>query len=166
MDPELYTQRRITIKHHQTMGQLKAIQNNDQLDPENESEEIAIQSLSKLKFLQKLKYTENMVIRRFLSQVEHYATVNGITSDSDKISMTLACIGQTKEGSVIIETINATDMASWSNLKSKFIRLLGHSSDFYNNYFNNFKRDEMQIGLDLSCLVQAFKRGWKIEVWF
>ena len=60
---------------------------------ENESEEIAIQSLSKLKFQQKLKYTENMEIRRFLSQVEHYAAVNGITSDSDKISITLACIG-------------------------------------------------------------------------
>ena len=60
----------IPIQHLQTVTLLKAKQSNDQLHPENESEKIAIQSLSKIKFQEKLKYKENMEMRRFLSQVE------------------------------------------------------------------------------------------------
>ena len=112
---------------------------------------------------QKIKYDPKQEIQRFLSQIETYASVHGITDDKTLISIAIAALDQCDEGSLAKESLREEDKISWQALKSKLVSLLGHRPDYYRNYFLNFKRGGMRLGLALSCLSQAFKRGWQIN---
>ena len=128
-------------------------------------ENLTSQSFPKISKLvtPKIRYDSNIEIRRFLGQVETYAAANSISTDSNLIAIALAAMDQSDEGSLVKDTLEDKDMESWANFKNKLIRLLGHTEEYYRNYFQSFKRGSMRIGLALSCLTQAFKRGWNIN---
>ena len=128
-------------------------------------ENLSTQTNSKVSKLvtPKVKYDSNIEIRRFLGQIETYAAANGIHTDANLIAIALAAMDQSDEGSLVKETLEENDYKSWSLFKTKLIRLLGHTEEYYRNYFQTFKRGSMRIGLALSCLTQAFKRGWNID---
>ena len=111
----------------------------------------------------KIRYEPKQEIQRFLSQVETFGKANGIEDEKSLIAIAVAALDQTDEGSVAKETLNDMDLTYWSQFKTKLTKLLGHSPEYYRNYFSNFKRNEMRLGLALSCLTQAFKRGWGIN---
>ena len=100
---------------------------------------------------QKIKYDPKQEIQRFLSQIETYASVHGINDDKTLISIAIAALDQCDEGSLAKESLREEDKINWQALKSKLVSLLGHRPDYYRG------------GLALSCLSQAFKRGWQIN---
>ena len=113
-------------------------------------------------FRTKLKYTEDQDINRFLTCVESYCQANNLHSDESLISITTTCLTQSDVGDLAISLCD-DDKKDWVTFKSKLIAILGHSSDYYKNVFNTFKRNDMRLGLALSTLTQYFRRGWGIN---
>ena len=112
---------------------------------------------------QKIKFEPKAEIQRFLSQVETYATANHIKFDHQLVSVAIAAMNVTDEGSLATESLSEADKSTWSAFKKKLIKLLGHSPEYYRNYFSTFKRGNMRLGLAFSCLSQAFRRGWQLK---
>ena len=74
-------------------------------------ENLTSQSVTKVSKLvtPKIKYDSNIEIRRFLGQVETYASANSISSDSNLIAIALAAMDQSDEGSLVKETLEDKD---------------------------------------------------------
>ena len=113
-------------------------------------------------YKQKIRYESDMEINRFLTQVETYAYANGISNDSDMIAIAVAAINQTDEGALAHGLITDSDYTNWDSFRTKLSKILGHGKKYYRHKFETFQRGNMRLGLALSTLTQAFKRGWGI----
>ena len=113
-------------------------------------------------YKQKIKYESDMEINRFLTQIETYSYANGISDDHDMINIAVAAISQTDEGSLAHGLISGSDYEDWEAFKSKLAKILGHGKKYYRHKFETFQRGTMRLGLALSTLTQAFRRGWGI----
>ena len=113
-------------------------------------------------YKQKIRYESDMEITRFLTQVETFAYANGISNDSEMIAIAVAAINQTDEGELAHGLINDSDYDNSDAFKSKLSKILGHGKKYYRHKFETFQRGSMRLGLALSTLTQAFKRGWGI----
>ena len=115
-------------------------------------------------YKQKLKYTADTEINRFLKQVETYASANNCYADHEKIAITLAALNQCDEGAMAHELCDMQELSEWHLLKLKLIKILGHSPEYYRQQFTSYKRKSGEkLGLTLSKLTQFFKRGWEIS---
>ena len=117
-------------------------------------------------YKQKIRYESNMDITHFLSQVETYSYANGVSKDSNMIAIAVAALNQTVEGSMAYGLLSDLDYTDWLTFKTRVSKILGHGPEFYQHKFNTFQRGSMRLGLALSQLTQAFRKGWRITTDF
>ena len=124
--------------------------------------EIESKSIPSGLYKQKIKYESNMEISRFLSQVETYSYANGISKDSHMIGIAIAALNTTDEGALAYSLLTDCDSNDWEKFKSRVSKILGHGPEYYQHKFNTFQRGTIRLGLALSQLTQAFRKGWRV----
>ena len=107
----------------------------------------------------KLVYDPKTPIEDFLTSVENYGRANGVFDTQKYISVAQAAMSATSEGMELQSNIEAEDLSTWESFKSRCKEITGHSSEFYEDMFINFRIKDRRPGQALAALTLAYKRA-------
>ena len=107
----------------------------------------------------KLVYDPKTPIEDFLTSVENYGRANGVFNTQKFISVAQAAMSATSEGMELQSNIEAEDLESWESFKNRCKEITGHSSEYYEDLFINFKIKDRRPGQALAALTLAYKRA-------
>ena len=109
---------------------------------------------------QKLKYEPSHGIEAFIRSVESYANSYGVTDEERWISMAQTALLASEDGLLLQEALSPAEQNNWDLFKKKLISILGNPPDYYRDYFRSFRRGSQKLGLAMSRLTQAYRRGF------
>ena len=87
----------------------------------------------------KLVYDPKTPIEDFLTSVENYGRANSVYDTQKFIAVAQAAMSATSEGMQLQSNIEAQDLSSWENFKARCKEITGHSKEFYEDMFINFR---------------------------
>jgi len=111
-------------------------------------------------FRQKLKYEPSHGIEAFIRGVESYADANGISDRTKWVSIAKSALNSSEDGLLLQDSLTPTEETDWTLFKSKLLSILGNPPDYYRDYYRSFRRGTQKLGLAMSRLTQAYKRGF------
>ena len=111
-------------------------------------------------YRQKLKYEPSHGIEAFIRSVESYSEANGITNSEKKVAIAKAALNTSEDGLLLQDALSPAEEKDWKLFKSKLLQLLGNPPDYYRDLFRSFRRGAAKLGLAMSRLTQAYKRGF------
>ena len=111
-------------------------------------------------YRQKLKYEPSHGIEAFIRSVESYAEANEIKSNEKKVAIAKAALNTSEDGLLLQDALSPAEEKDWKLFKSKLLQLLGNPPDYYRDLFRSFRRGAAKLGLAMSRLTQAYKRGF------
>ena len=111
-------------------------------------------------FQQKLKYEPAHGIEAFIRSVESYAKANEISSSVKLISIAKAALNTSDDGLLLQDSLTSAEESDWTLFKQKLLSILGNPPDYYRDVFRSYRRGAQKLGLAMSKLTQAYKRGF------
>lgn len=111
-------------------------------------------------FQQKLKYEPAHGIEAFIRSVESYAKANEISSSIKLISIAKAALNTSDDGLLLQDSLTSAEESDWTLFKQKLLSILGNPPDYYRDVFRSYRRGAQKLGLAMSQLTQAYKRGF------
>ena len=114
---------------------------------------------SSLTYKLKLVYDPKTPIEDFLTSVENYGRANGVHDSYKYIAVAQAAMSATSEGMELQSNIESEDLSSWESFKKRCKEITGHSSEFYEDMFINFRIKDRRPGQALAALTLAYKRA-------
>ena len=152
--------------------------NTSQPDAEIKSEPIAQQILRTLQqecnssqsnplratnigYRQKLKYEPTHGIEAFIRSVESYCQANDITDQKKLVAIAKSALNNSDDGLLLQDSLLPAEEEDWTLFKSKLVSILGNPPDYYRDSYRSFRRGNMRLGIAMSTLIQAYKRGFK-----
>ena len=114
----------------------------------------------KFSYHQKLKYEPSHGIEAFIRSVESYANANEITNSEKMVSIAKTALNTSEDGLLLQDALTPAENQNWTLFKAKLLQLLGNPPDYYRDLFRSFRRGANKLGLAMSRLTQAYKRGF------
>ena len=111
-------------------------------------------------FRQKIKYEPLHGIEAFIRSVESYAAANEISDKTKWIAIAKSALNGSEDGLLLQDALSPAEDADWELFKSKLQSILGNPPDYYRDYYRSFRRGTQKLGLAMSRLTQAYKRGF------
>ena len=109
---------------------------------------------------QKLKYEPSHGIEAFVKSVESYANSYNVSDKRRWIDMAKTALLASEDGLLLQEALTPAEETNWDLFKKKLLSILGNPPDYYRDYFRSFKRGTQKLGLAMSRLTQAYRRGF------
>ena len=111
-------------------------------------------------FRQKIKYEPSHGIEAFIRSVEAYTGANNILDQRKSIAIAKSALNQSEDGLLIQDCLLPAEEMDWDLFKNKLLSILGRSPDYYRDFYRSFRRGTQKLGLAMSRLTQAYKRGF------
>ena len=111
-------------------------------------------------FRQKLKYEPSHGIEAFIRSVEAYAAANEIREESKWIAIAKSALNSSEDGLLLQDSLSPAEEADWTLFKNKLLSILGNPPDYYRDTYRSFRRGNQKLGLAMSKITQAYKRGF------
>ena len=97
------------------------------------------------RFTQKIKYDSSLGIEAFIRSVDAYSNANSISDDLRKIAIAKSALNASEEGISMQDALQPHEEQSWTLFKACLIKTLGKSVEYYQDCFENFKKDSERI---------------------
>jgi len=111
-------------------------------------------------FRQKIKYEPTHGIEAFIRSVECYAAANDITDKLKWIAISKSALNGSEDGLLLQDALSPAEDGDWELFKAKLLSILGNPPDYYRDFYRSFRRGTQKLGLAMSRLTQAYKRGF------
>ena len=112
-------------------------------------------------YRQKLKYEPTHGIEAFIRSVESYCQANDITDQKKLVAIAKSALNNSDDGLLLQDSLLPAEEEDWTLFKSKLVSILGNPPDFYRDSYRSFRRGNLRLGIAMSTLIQAYKRGFK-----
>ena len=114
-------------------------------------------------YRQKLKYEPSHGIEAFIRSVEGYAEANDIFDRTKWIAIAKSALNASEDGLLIQDSLQPSEEQDWDLFKHRLLSILGNPPDYYRDLFRSLRRGSQKLGLVMSRLIQAYKRGFLSE---
>ena len=99
-------------------------------------------------------------IEAFIKSVETYAAANDILNQQKLIEIAKTALNSSEDGILLQDSLLPGEETDWDLFKNKLLSMLGNPPDYYRDLYRSFRRGTQKLGLAMSRLVQAYKRGF------
>ena len=107
-----------------------------------------------------IRYDEDEGIGRFLTNIEAYATGNGIVADTDKIRIACTCLATSSKGADRLGLLSHEDRLDWNKFKTKLYLMESQSARSFEIKFYNYQRKPGQpCALLMSKLIDFYRKS-------
>ena len=111
-------------------------------------------------YRQKLKYEPSHGIEAFIRSVETYCQANDITGNEKQIAIAKSALNSSDDGLLLQDSLLPAEENDWELFKQKLLSILGNPPDYYRDFYRSFRRGSQKVGIAMSRLTQAYKRGF------
>jgi len=111
-------------------------------------------------FRQKIKYEPSHGIEAFIRSVESYAAANEINDQLKWIAIAKSALNASEDGLLLQDALLPAEDSDWELFKNRLLSILGNPPDYYRDFYRSFRRGSQKLGLAMSRLTQAYKRGF------
>ena len=111
-------------------------------------------------FRQKIQYQPSHGIEAFIRSVESYAAANDITDKLKWIAIAKSALNSSEDGLLLQDALLPAEDSDWVLFKNRLLSILGNPPDYYRDFYRSFRRGSQKLGLSMSRLTQAYKRGF------